>query len=128
MLIIFCGDLDQRLKRIEAQLAVLSKQGVLQMATAKEVKELALGIATSVGPLANAINALEAAVTALKAQVGTIPADVQQDLDDAFAALRGVSDGVNAAVADATDGVDEAAPTPPPIVSPAPEAPAEPTA
>jgi hypothetical protein len=82
-------------KEIKELLKVVIKQGAFNMATSKEVLELANAVVA-------AVNTLEAKVTEALAKLPAVPADVQADLDAAFVALQG-------AVADAADGVDEAA-------------------
>ena len=74
---------------------VLNKMETL-MATAKDVLELAKVLKASV-------DTLEADVTAALAKLPSIPADVQADIDEAFATMT-------LTVADAADKVDEAKP------------------
>lgn len=78
------------------------------MATTAEVKQLADDIVTALQPLGPAIDGLEAQITALK-NSGALTVQQQADLDASFAALTNVKTGLNAAIADATDGVDEGA-------------------
>ncbi len=78
------------------------------MATIAELQVVVAAVAAEVPNLAAGINQLEAASTELKSQIGTIPPDVQAGIDGAMATLSGALDGLRAAGADATDGVDEA--------------------
>ena len=82
------------------------------MATSKELLDLANAVAAGIPASAAAVDALEAKVTAALAQIGGVPADVQADIDTAFAALSSAVAGLSAVSADAGDGVDEAAPAP----------------
>ncbi len=68
------------------------------MATSKELLEL-------VKQVRPAIDKLEASVTEALSRIPSIPAEVQADIDEAF-------DTIKSDLADAADGVDEAA-TPP---------------
>lgn len=78
------------------------------MATLDDLVVQVGNISTAVTALAPAINSLEAKVTAALASAGISAAD-QAKIDTAFAALKTAGDQINAAVADANDGVDEAA-------------------
>ena len=95
--------------KLDALSALVTQQHGAIMATIKELTTVVNAVAAEVPNLANGINQLEAAITALKAQVGVIPPDVQAGLDGAFATLSGALSGMQAAGADAADGVDEAA-------------------
>jgi predicted sugar kinase len=97
---------------ILAALSQLKAQGVTIMASAADLKALANTIKDEVGKFGPAVDALEAAITAALAKLPTVPADVQADIDEAFDTLGAVLTSAQAAVADAADGVDEAAPTP----------------
>ena len=99
---------DDRLKRIEHMLVKVIKQGETIMATTAEVAALAQAVLDAVTPLGPAIDGLEAQITALK-NSGALTPQQQADLDAAFAALTSAHDGITAKVADATDGIDEAA-------------------
>ena len=113
------------LAEIKSILKQLQQQGASIMATAEELVQVVTdvvtavdGIEAAVAPIAPAVDALEAKVTEALSQLppGTIPAEVQVKIDAAVATLRGVVTkaaavvtAANAAVADATDGIDEAA-------------------
>lgn len=75
-------------------LAAVKQLGVDMAHTMEEVN-------AKIAEVAGAVNALEAKVTEALKNAG-IPADVQAQIDAAF-------DAASAVVADATDGVDEAA-------------------
>ena len=102
-------DVQETLDDILCLLHELKLQGVTNMSTSTELVVLAQAIADEVAKFAPAVDALEAAVTAALAQVpGGIPAEVQADIDAAVAILQGVADNAAKAVADASDGIDEA--------------------
>lgn len=78
------------------------------MADSKQVLakvQEALEAVQAIGP---AVDSLEAKVTELVAKIGTVPPEVQADLDAAFDALSGVVAAAGVVAADASDGVDEA--------------------
>lgn len=79
------------------------------MATSAEVLAESKALRVKVDAFGPAVNAFEARITALLKQVGGVPADVQADLDAAFAELRAAGDSADTTAADAADGVDEAA-------------------
>jgi len=95
----------EALTRIEVSLATLTRKVTTIMATLDELVGAVAGVATAVAPLGAAIDALEAAVSA----AGGISAADQAKIDAAFASLQSIATAVNAAVADAGDGVDEGA-------------------
>ena len=87
------------------------------MATTAELVEIANVAAAEIAKFGPAVNALEAAITAALAKLPTIPPAAQADIDAAVATLQGVVTDAQAALADAADGVDEAALViPPPVV------------
>ena len=79
------------------------------MATIQELKAAAAAALAAVAQVGEAVNTLEAKVTAALASV-VIPAEVQAEIDAAFAAFGTITEQATAAVADASDGKDEAAP------------------
>ncbi len=75
------------------------------MATSQELVAAVDALVTAVEPIAGAVDALEQAVRDALAQIGTIPPEVQADIDAAFAKVQAVTGTVTAAVTDATDGL-----------------------
>ena len=104
---------DQVSQRLDHIVTLINKLGASFMATSKELIAVANVAAKGITDLAESINTLEAAVTAALAKLPTIPADVQADIDAAFATLQQAGVDAAAAVADAADGIDEAAIVPP---------------
>lgn len=98
-----------RLDAIQSALSGLSTKGSEIMATIQELKAAAVAATAAVQSVGEAVNALEAQVTAALANV-VIPVEVQTAIDEAFATFNAITDSATAAVADATDGVDEAKP------------------
>ncbi len=88
---------------------VIQVHGENIMATTQELVDATAALVAAVTPLPQAINDLEAAITAAK---GISPAD-QANIDAAFAAIQKVTTDIGAAVSDAQDGIDEAAPPKP---------------
>lgn len=78
------------------------------MATVLDLTNSINGLSTLFAPLPAAIDALEAAVTAALARAGLTPEE-QAAINDAFDKVTALTDGLNKAVADATDGIDEGA-------------------
>lgn len=72
------------------------------MATTQELLDAVNALVAAFAPLPAAIDALEAAVAA----VPGISAADQANLDAALSAVKSLTDGVAAAVADATNGPD----------------------
>lgn len=102
-------DIQDTLYNIEELLKDLRRQGAINMSTSAELVVMAQAIADEVAKFVPAVDALEAAVTAALAQVpGGVPPEVQADIDAAVAILQGVATNATQAVADATDGIDEA--------------------
>jgi hypothetical protein len=102
-------DIYDTLNNIEELLRSLRQQGEVNMSTSAELVVMAQAIADEVAKFVPAVDALEAAVTAALAQVpGGVPPEVQADIDAAVAILQGVATNATQAVADATDGIDEA--------------------
>ena len=97
---------------ILARLDYLAYQGKKIMATLEELVGVATSIAAQVPVVADAVNALEAKVTEVLSQVGGLTPEQQAAIDEAFATLTGAVGGLSVAIADAGDGVDEAAPAP----------------
>jgi hypothetical protein len=89
---------------MEWQLNGLSNQGAIIMATTQEVLDAVTALAAAFAPLPAAIDALEAAVSA----VSGLSTTDQANIDEALDTLKTLSAGVVSAVADATDGVNEA--------------------
>lgn len=115
--------IDASLQRIFQQLthmekAIMTSTSELAQAAADNKQAVAdLGVAVDAIP--PAVNALEAKITAALASVTISPAD-QANIDQAFNDLRAATAAaqtakgtVDAAAADAADGVDEAAGTKP---------------
>jgi uncharacterized protein YoxC len=102
-----CPDLTgvpAQLDRLQRDITGLIAKGNELMATTQELLDTVTALAAAVEPLPAAIDALEAAVTAASG----ISAGDQANIDAAVASLQAIGAGVAAAVADATDGVDEA--------------------
>ena len=89
------GVAEDQHAEVVAMLQTIISQGKQAMATAKQVLALAQQIRT-------AVDTLEAKITEALARIPNVPPDVQADIDAAF-------DVLTASVADAADGVDEAA-------------------
>ncbi len=117
-----------------ALLNAILKQGTTIMATTKELVEVANAAAqgiTDVGAevvkFGPAVDAFEARITELVKQIGNPTTEQQADIDAAVATLRSAGTSAAAtltaaqnALADAADGVDEAALVIPPAPEPAP--------
>ena len=103
---------DERQGSVQAQILAivqsLLSQGKQMSTEIVDLTKAVTDVVDAVKPLPAAIDKLEAAVTAA---TGLSPAD-KTAIADAIAALKGVKTNVDAAVADAGDGVDEAAPVP----------------
>jgi ABC-type transporter Mla subunit MlaD len=99
------GEVSARLDSIQATLTGLTQQGSQTMATTQELLDAVTALATAFAPLPAAIDALEAAVAAVTGMSATD----QANIDAALAAVQELAAGVTAAVADATDGVNEVA-------------------
>jgi len=82
------------------------------VATSKELLAASAVVRDAVNQLPAAIDKLEADLTAAIAKLGTIPQDVQDDIDAAVENLKSSLDTAQKAVADAADGVDEGATSP----------------
>jgi hypothetical protein len=100
--IIGLREVSARLDRLTLLVNGLVAQGALAMATSQELLDAVTALAAAFAPLPAAIDALEAAVAA----VPGIPAADQANIDAALAAVKALTDGVVAAVADATNGPD----------------------
>lgn|SRR6185369_3687682 len=85
--------------------AAINKLGEIIMATSKELVAAVDALVAAVEPLPAAVDALEQSVRDALAQIGTVPAEVQADIDAAFAKIQTVTGSVTAAVTDATDGL-----------------------
>lgn len=81
------------------------------MATLEDLTQAVADAKTAVDQFPAAVDALEAKITAALANAG-LTAEQQAAIDGAVADLRGVSNTAQGAVADAADGIDEAAQTP----------------
>jgi len=84
------------------------------MATIEELTQAVADVKAIVDQFGPAVNAFEARITQLL--VGQIPPNVQAAVDRAVEDLKAVAGSGSAALADAADGIDEAAqpPSPPP--------------
>jgi ABC-type transporter Mla subunit MlaD len=95
------GGINARLDDLSTKLGAL-------MATVDDLVQAVSDLKAAVAPLSQAINDLEAKVTAALASVGLTP-EQQAKVDAAFNDIKSVAAGVTAAVADATDNIDEGA-------------------
>lgn len=91
---------------------VVSQLKEQMMADAKsyadQLTQVANDLKAAVAPIPGAIDGFEARITQLVKDSG-VPADVAAQFDAALSDLRSTITNVNTAVADAADGVDEAA-------------------
>ncbi len=84
------------------------------MATGQELVNAVAALKANVESFPGVVDGLEARITAAIAAAGGVPADVQAAIDTAFADATAALATGQAAVADALDGVDEAAVPPAP--------------
>lgn len=119
---VYLHGLDE-LEKVLSELEEIKNKGDLIMATVDDLVLVVDQVLDQVGRLGPAVDALEAQLTQALKNQGISP-EAQAKIDAAVGRLQGVVANVATAIADATDGVDEAnvpPPAPEPVVTPAVE-------
>lgn len=113
------------LRAVQLFLQSLNRKVNSIMSTASDLRDAVASIKTAVEAFPAAVDAAEKRLTDAIA-AGASNAELEAAAQEAIAGLRGASDTATGAVADLSDGKDEAdAPVEPPVVT---EPPVEPTA
>lgn len=99
---------DERFERIERVLNEVKELFMTVKPEIDEVLNLSRASASQVGAVKDAVNALEAKITELAAR-GVLTDEDRAALIEIADNLRGSVQGTSEAIADAADGVDEAA-------------------
>lgn len=100
-----------RLDRIEAALSVVQQQGVKMDQDISDLQQAITDIGTAVDQLPGMVDAFEARITDIIKNSTGMPAEDRAALKQATVDLRSKATKIAEAIADATDGIDEAANT-----------------
>lgn len=106
------GQIEQLVKQVNTKVDLLIVKGNIMTQEVDDLKTAVTEVMTAVDQLPGVVDAFEARITTLIANSGMSQAD-KDAVTAATADLRSSVAKALAAVADATDGIDEGAPTPP---------------